>query len=381
MQILIVASKGSGGSFKAASRMADAYRAVEGTNVEFRALEDELPQGFVNRIIYRISNVLTAKLSSYFESPVSLDCLLHYLDLPNFGDFDIIHLHWINRRGVSLKKLDFGGAKVFWTLHDSWPLNGFFHLPEITPTNPMKKRLGRALAWMAKRNLETFVRRNQITFISPSKYMRAKCHSSWPAFEVIHLPNFMGKIYCQGTSEKNSETKSLLFIADSPKADSYKGFSFIIQLVQRLDESLQGFYVTIVGRALDSDIAKSWKGIRFVGRVDSDLEMMRIYSESYATFILSKIENAPYVALESICALTPVISYNVGGVAEIISPNAGILVPYGDIDGVLTALRQLSNDVSLESISQKRCEILAEQKELVNCYLETYRSAGLREIL
>jgi glycosyltransferase involved in cell wall biosynthesis len=372
VQILIVASKGSGGSFKAASRMADAYRALEGTTVEFVALEDELPQGFVNRIVYRISNVLTAKLSSFFESPVSLDCLLHYLDLPNFGDFDIVHLHWINRRGVSLKKLDLGGAKVFWTLHDSWSLNGFFHLPAVQSQNVLKKSFGRLIVSFSKRKLSSFVERHKMTFLAPSNFMATECASAWPNVNVIEIPNFIGEYFLEDDTSIIEKTQSLLFVAESPTANGYKGYLDIISLAKLLDDKQSNLVIKVVGSIDASDQVKDLPNLKFVGRIDSEYEMRKLYCESIATLVLSKIENAPYVALESICSGTPVVGYDVGGMAEIISTGVGVLLPYGKIDGVLRTLFDLTELISLKNLENKRGDLLRRQKNLVHEYTKLY---------
>ena len=41
-------------------------------------------------------------------------------------DYDVLHLHWINRRFVSLMDLP-KDKPIVWTLHDSWPFCGICH--------------------------------------------------------------------------------------------------------------------------------------------------------------------------------------------------------------------------------------------------------------
>jgi len=67
---------------------------------------------------------------------------------------------------------------------------------------------------------------------------------------------------------------------------------------------------------------------------------------SHALLLFSRIENQPVVMLESLCCGRPVLSTDVGGIAEEINPENGILVPPEDVEGMATALLQLVENYS-----------------------------------
>ena len=55
-------------------------------------------------------NILNSNISSYV----------------NKNKFDVINLHWVNNEMMSLKDIPKLNGKVFWTLHDTWPIDYFF---------------------------------------------------------------------------------------------------------------------------------------------------------------------------------------------------------------------------------------------------------------
>lgn len=60
--------------------------------------------------------------------------------------------------------------------------------------------------------------------------------------------------------------------------------------------------------------------------------------------IPSLAESLPYVVLEAAAAALPVISTQVGGIAEIFGPTAASLIPAGDTAALLTAMQTALND-------------------------------------
>ena len=55
---------------------------------------------------------------------------------------------------------------------------------------------------------------------------------------------------------------------------------------------------------------------------------------------LSKCENYPLVNLEAQICGTPVITYDTGGCRETVRENCGVVVPKGDLETVVKAVRE-----------------------------------------
>jgi glycosyltransferase involved in cell wall biosynthesis len=76
----------------------------------------------------------------------------------------------------------------------------------------------------------------------------------------------------------------------------------------------------------------------FLGRVD-DLELSRLYSEA-AALVVPNVEEFGLVSVEAQAAGRPVVGIEEGGVSEtVVHGDTGILVPEGDVDALVRALR------------------------------------------
>ena len=57
--------------------------------------------------------------------------------------------------------------------------------------------------------------------------------------------------------------------------------------------------------------------------------------------LFSNFENLPCVIVEAFASGVPVLSTSVGGIAEILSPERGILIPQGDEEALLRSMNQM----------------------------------------
>ena len=57
--------------------------------------------------------------------------------------------------------------------------------------------------------------------------------------------------------------------------------------------------------------------------------------------LFSNFENLPCVIVEAFASGVPVLSTAVGGIAEILSPERGMLIPQGDEEALLRSMNQM----------------------------------------
>ena len=113
----------------------------------------------------------------------------------------------------------------------------------------------------------------------------------------------------------------------------------IIEIVE--DSSALGINTTLTGNIPYIDVAKHLQN-------------------ASALVLFSRYENLPCVILEALCTGVPVISTNVGGIAEVITQNNGILVPSEDEQALQHAINIMidnistynKNDIAMDAINK-----------------------------
>jgi glycosyltransferase involved in cell wall biosynthesis len=119
----------------------------------------------------------------------------------------------------------------------------------------------------------------------------------------------------------------------------------------------------------------SQNAIQFTGLV-SYREVAQLMQQSNAFVLFSGYENMPCAVLEALCCGLPVITSNVGGLAEVINSNNGIIVPAYKKEALLKAMIDLHNSypdydkqkISSDATAKFSYEVIG--KEIQNIYKE-----------
>ena len=113
--------------------------------------------------------------------------------------------------------------------------------------------------------------------------------------------------------------------------------------------------------------------VRLLGKLDP-VDLARCYQAADVFVLFSNKENMPCVIAESLCCGTPVISTEVGGIAEVISPENGILIPVNDKVKLKKTLEEFyvsrhrysTKNISVDAISKFSDRAIGEK--IMNCY-------------
>lgn len=127
-------------------------------------------------------------------------------------------------------------------------------------------------------------------------------------------------------------------------ADSYKGIQHLIEAMPTVRADLPGTRLRIVGRgdalggmqALAARLGVS-DAVEFAGFV-TDEELHGEFARSRLFALPSEREGFGLVYLEAMAHGRPCLGANAGGTPEVISEEAGVLVPYGDVPAIARAL-------------------------------------------
>jgi len=148
----------------------------------------------------------------------------------------------------------------------------------------------------------------------------------------------------------------LMFGAQSLK-DSRKGGDLLIKALALLPESLKGETLLLtIGNGAE-DIAKT-VGISHIGLgyLDSDRLKSVAYSAADLFLFPTRADNLPLVLQESMACGTPMVSFKIGGVPDLVRPNlTGYLAKAENPQDFCRGVVQLLEDASLREKMSETC--------------------------
>lgn len=241
------------------------------------------------------------------------------LEHPAVKNADIIHLHWV--AGFIDYPVFFKNntKPVVWTLHDMNPILGLYHYAEDEKRNQsISKKLNAAvkqIKFNAYKNAAS-----QIQLVAPSAWLQAEvAHTGWfQANTISNIPYPINtEIFCNRNTDAlrkelniPAQNTVLLFVAQSIH-NHRKGFHLLAEALKLL--ARPNISLLIIGDAKEITIAHL-HCIK-LGFVYDPIKLSAYYSLADAFILPSREDNLPNVMLESFACGTPVISFNIGGMA------------------------------------------------------------------
>ena len=128
--------------------------------------------------------------------------------------------------------------------------------------------------------------------------------------------------------------------------DEAKNFSGILRTIERLRQQRDDFELHVIHDYEAPEFKAFVKEhhledcVIFHGKKTS-AEVAEAYQKADFFVLFSNFENLPCVIVEAFASGVPVLSTAVGGIAEILSPERGVLIPQGDEDALLRGMNQM----------------------------------------
>jgi len=322
--------------------------------------------------IYRISSFNLKKLKPILEA-------------------DILHFHGIHGGFINylaLPGLTAGRPSVF-TLCDMWPLTGHCafsfdcdrwktgcgHCP-YPNAHPPIKRDATKLEWKLK---DWVYSHSNLTIVSKSKWLTkmAKQSELLNRYPIHEIPNGIDtKVYqpldktqCRSKLGLSADKKVLMFAA--VKLDDFrKGGDLLLKALKRLPQTLKKETILLMLGAegcIEAEVA-DMQVVR-LGFISDDHFKAICYSAADLFLFPTRAETFGNVALESIACGTPVVSFAVGGVPDIVRPGiTGYLAQPENVNNFSQKIAEFLEDKRLLNQLSEQCPIIVRQEFAIEDY-------------
>ncbi len=275
---------------------------------------------------------------------------------------DIIHMHNIHNHYVNIRMLlEYIAQKnipCVLTMHDCWTFTGhcaYFdysgcekwrtgchHCPSLRDY-PKTFALIDPSPWNYRMKQKLFAPLN-ITFVSPSQWLRNLQQQSFLKDKPCVVINNGVDLSVFHPMKSNvreeygiGNRKMILAVAGGLAARKGKEYLLRLPMLLHDDEVL-----VLVGlqKGQEALLPQTNKviGIR---RTKTSDELVGLYSEADVFINPTLEDNFPTTNIEALACGTPIVTFRTGGSPEVVTPEIGLVVDKGDINGLLSAIRQI----------------------------------------
>ena len=186
---------------------------------------------------------------------------------------------------------------------------------------------------------------NNASLIMPVSLDLQHCmegHGVHNNFQVIY--NLVDTDMFQLGKPQQTANKRILHL--STLRDEAKNFSGILRTIERLRQQRDDFELHVIHDYAAEEFKAFVKEhhlddcVVFHGKKTS-AEVAKAYQDADFFVLFSNFENLPCVIVEAFASGVPVLTSDVGGIAEILSPDRGILIHSGDETALLQSMNTM----------------------------------------
>jgi glycosyltransferase involved in cell wall biosynthesis len=342
---------------------------------------------FIEKQIARVTSHLGFNYLNHISS----------FDIPKHSfhkDADILNFHNLHMgyfNYLAIPALTEHKPAVF-TLHDMWNFTGHCTYSydcdrwkmgcgtcPYPDTYPAVKIDNTHLEWKLKNWVYS---RSNLTIVTPSKWLAEQAEQSiLNRFSIHHIPHGINtETYQPLNSEQcrfvlgiSTNKKVLMFGAETLK-DSRKGGDLLLKALQNLPESLKAeTMLLILGDGGEAMVETLGMATLNLGYVDSDRLKSIAFSAADLFVFPTRADNLPLVLQESMACGTPMISFKIGGVSDLVRPGVtGYLAKPGDANDICKGVVELLEDETLRNRMSQNCRAIALKEYSLELQAERY---------
>jgi putative colanic acid biosynthesis glycosyltransferase len=316
---------------------------------------------------------------------------------------NIIHLHNLHGYYINLdiiKALADINIPIVWTLHDGWPLTGRCsywlecsrwktgcgYCPDLSR---YPKTYLDTSAFMWKKKHKYFAQRWDPVIVCPSQWLANQVKTSYLGnYRVEVIPHGINtevfrprnKAIARNQLGIPDAKKVILFVA-ADLGDERKGAKYLFEALQYINTA--DWMVITVGKKADVKKGIAVNSIKHLGYVSAET-LPEVYSAADILCVPSLDEVFGLVVTESMACGTPIVGFKVGGIAEQVTEDCGILVAPRDVKALKQAIESLLQNNELREEMGRNCRVRAETyysvKRFVDRHLKLYCELFERQV-
>lgn len=338
----------------------------------------------------KLTRILSERFFQYRFLPMESKAIISEIERVKS---EIIHLHNIHGGYFEISLLNKLSqfAPIIWTFHDMFNFTGHCaysfdcerwetgcgDCPYLDTYPAIKKDRTKANLKYKKKIYDS----SDFTIVAPSKWLYDCIKRSVLKDKDIRLiyNGIDTKIFKKTDKEKAREKLSLpqdkkiiLFSADGGVANPFKGGKFVLDIYEKLRERKDILFLNIGGEK--TEISENW--INY-GYIKSEDEMALMYCASDIYLFPTLAEVFGLVIAEAMSCGLPVVTFDVGGVPEIVEhKKSGYVAQYKDSDDLLSGVNMLIDDENLRrnfgEAGEQRAREMFDAKIMAQKYYELY---------
>lgn len=254
----------------------------------------------------------------------------------NASSADIVNLHWINDGFMSIEEIGRITKPLVMSLYDMWPFCGAEHYCSDQPDARWRTGYTRESRPIDEFGIDldryTWQRKNMhwssFHMVPASTWLEDAVRESalmshWPVTRIPHAVDpqvFTSTDRMAARAQLGIDTLDpiVAFFSSAGIRDERKGFDLLTQAMREVQQHHTGVRLLVVGPKPDPIDLPAGQSVIALGPVKGNQELAAAYSAADVLAVPSREDNLPLTAIEAQMCGRPVVTFNLGGLPDII---------------------------------------------------------------
>ncbi|KPJ57002.1 hypothetical protein AMJ49_03100 [Parcubacteria bacterium DG_74_2] len=342
-----------------------------------------------------LTGYIRRKISFYRGNDIDFFNIDNLFNSPEYKKADIVHfrnLHGDYFNLNALKKIS-TEKPIVWTLHDLWAITGHCAHPfdcekwKIECQNCPYLNTYPAVLWDNTQYLwnkkRAIYNNSKLNIVANSLWTKERAEKSILKNQNIRLiyngiDDEVFKPYNKKEVRQKlsfpSDKKIILFSAIGGKKNPFKGWQFIEKTLEHYKNDKGILFLSIGGKK-----EGQFNNIRYIKYIDDDSLLAKYYSVADIFLYPSLADTFGLVVAESLACGTPVITFNTGGIPELVfHKKNGYIAKYKDFDDLINGIEYIFglNETEIKEMSKNCVKKIKENftlDKMTEEYLKLYK--------